>query len=96
MFQSFPIVQLKDDPEFHEFLDVHKSRANKKLWSNDLLLEAPTAGKEQTVLKDQDDADSGVSDSRSSDEEEPGKEVTTITKGEPYATNRIDVSNLIN
>ena len=59
------LIQLKDDPEFQEFLDVHKSRSQKQLWDNDLsVVKVDIKNKRDTAVKEvESDTDSDASDS---------------------------------
>lgn len=71
------VLQLQDDAEFQEFVEAHKSRSNKKLWSDDALVEAyaKTKGAVQHSTVDfSGDSDSGVSESNVSDNEEANDE----------------------
>jgi len=34
------VMQLENNVEFHEFLEVHKSKSNKSAWVNDIVLPA--------------------------------------------------------
>jgi len=34
------VLQLENNVEFHEFLEVHKSKSNKSAWVNDIILPA--------------------------------------------------------
>ena len=76
---------LKDDPEFQEFLEVHKNRINKSTWSND----AGGESKKSTVCKVQradkqvssaDDSDSDGDASASTSEESGIKEKLQVSK----------------
>ena len=63
--------QLKDDAGFHEFLEAHKNRSTKALWSNDALSVDRTA--KSKGQKDSEDEGMEV-DSDSGESDEPGKE----------------------
>ena len=84
------LIQLKDDPEFLEFLDVHKSRSQKQLWDNDLsIIKSDAKNEGGTPVKEvESDTDSGVSDSGSSDVEEeesvPKKETAPAANGKVF------------
>ena len=55
--------QLKDDSEFQEFLEVHKVRANKALWSNDTgAVGEDTGAAETTTQQDKKDTEATKAD----------------------------------
>ena len=36
--RTVDLLQLENNVEFHEFLEVHKSKSNKSAWANDIVL----------------------------------------------------------
>jgi len=68
------VLQLENNVEFHEFLEVHKSKSNKSAWVNDIVL--PDSEKQEK--------DKSAHESQSSNKEElPATEKDGATKVEP-------------
>lgn len=84
IFKTWIILQwqVHNDPQFQEFLQVHKSKVNKMSWSNDELLAIPGneevkghdkrgQGQSRGGSDDQDDDDDDESETSRSDETLP-------------------------
>ncbi len=69
--------QLKDDPEFQEFLSAHTSRSKKGVWSDDTAVMATTTREgdnKETETSDSASVDSGSETDQSEGEEEAESE----------------------
>ena len=95
---------LKDDPKFQEFLSLHTSKANKKMWCNEdgdvAATKVPISKEEDRKSDDTKKIDEKEEDSSSSEDESDnettgeGESCTTIKmRGIPFKSKEVDVIN---